>query len=187
MRNFGNAHRNNILGARHSISAAWSDFRALPLTLAASVLLLTIAPPNVTASLPDHASGVILLKAKAGVPHATVQETLKSHGAQSAGGIPALGVIRARVPEERLETVLNALQHNPNLEFAEIDRILAPALTPNDTYFSLEWHLPKIQAPQAWDVTTGATNVGDCRLGFRGRQLPPRPLEPNGRRLESHR
>ncbi len=29
------------------------------------------------------------------------------------------------------------------------------ALTPNDPYFSFQWNMPLIQAPQAWDVSTG--------------------------------
>src|SRR5262249_17298102 len=28
-----------------------------------------------------------------------------------------------------------------------------------DTYYPNEWHLPIIQAPQAWDITTGSTNI----------------------------
>src|SRR5207245_1364569 len=51
------------------------------------------------------------------------------------------------------------LSNNPNIEFAQPDFIYAAALVPNDTYYSMAWHLPKIQAPQAWDITTGTTNV----------------------------
>jgi subtilisin family serine protease len=31
--------------------------------------------------------------------------------------------------------------------------------TPNDPYFSYQWNFPAVQAPQAWDVTTGAGAV----------------------------
>jgi len=33
------------------------------------------------------------------------------------------------------------------------------ALTPNDTFFLDQWYLQKIQAPQAWDMTTGSKDV----------------------------
>jgi subtilisin family serine protease len=30
---------------------------------------------------------------------------------------------------------------------------------PTDPYYGYEWHLPKINAPSAWDVTTGTSAV----------------------------
>ncbi len=33
------------------------------------------------------------------------------------------------------------------------------ALTPNDTFFSDQWYLQKIQAPRAWDMTIGSKDV----------------------------
>jgi choline kinase len=32
-------------------------------------------------------------------------------------------------------------------------------VTPNDTYYSYQWDLPKIGAASAWDVTTGSADV----------------------------
>ncbi len=32
-------------------------------------------------------------------------------------------------------------------------------LTPNDTFYSSQWHLPKVQAPAAWDNTMGDSEV----------------------------
>ncbi|MBL8765103.1 MAG: S8 family serine peptidase [Phycisphaerae bacterium] len=60
------------------------------------------------------------------------------------------------------------------VEFAEVDFILRADLTPNDTYYSLEWGLNNtgqtvagdpgtnncdIDAPAAWDLTTGSSAV----------------------------
>ena len=45
------------------------------------------------------------------------------------------------------------------IEFAEDDVALAPSTIPNDTYYSYEWHLPKIDAPSAWDLTSGSGSV----------------------------
>jgi subtilisin family serine protease len=30
---------------------------------------------------------------------------------------------------------------------------------PNDQFYYLQWHLPKIQAPQAWDIETGDSSI----------------------------
>ncbi|PYJ03079.1 MAG: peptidase S8, partial [Verrucomicrobia bacterium] len=54
---------------------------------------------------------------------------------------------------------MDALNHNPNIEFAEPDTLFPPATVPNDTYYSLEWHLPKIGAPSAWNTTVGGNNI----------------------------
>jgi thermitase len=40
--------------------------------------------------------------------------------------------------------------------FAELDCIATPAFTPNDPYFGSAWHLPKIGAPAAWDLSIGS-------------------------------
>jgi subtilisin family serine protease len=41
----------------------------------------------------------------------------------------------------------------------EPDLIVYPARIPNDPLYSQQYHLPQIKAPQAWDVTTGATDI----------------------------
>jgi serine protease len=44
----------------------------------------------------------------------------------------------------------------PNFYAYANDEPLAPAaLTPNDPYFNLQWNMPLIQAPQAWDTSNG--------------------------------
>jgi len=42
---------------------------------------------------------------------------------------------------------------------AETNDIFGPALLPNDPQYASQWHLPRINAPQAWDVTQGAPRV----------------------------
>jgi serine protease len=49
---------------------------------------------------------------------------------------------------------------DPNVEYAEPDRIMRRTLTPNDTRYSEQWHYFEsaggINAPTAWDKSTGA-------------------------------
>ena len=50
----------------------------------------------------------------------------------------------------------------PEVEYAEPDEILFPALTPNDTFYSNQWDLfgtNGINAPAAWDITTGSSSI----------------------------
>jgi thermitase len=45
------------------------------------------------------------------------------------------------------------------VEYAEPNYIIRAVLTPNDPYFSSQWGLTKIGAPQAWEVTTGSSDL----------------------------
>jgi len=134
------------------------------LLLATSFLAGAKPPPasaNRPATLlpPNHVPGSILLQPKAGVPEELLQALVAGHGARQVDAIHQINVRLLHVPDTALPTALAALQHNANIQFAEPDCIVEPALTPNDTYYSLEWHLPKIQAPEAWDITTGSASV----------------------------
>ncbi|MBN1218655.1 MAG: S8 family serine peptidase [Anaerolineae bacterium] len=62
------------------------------------------------------------------------------------------------------EQAAAAMAQDPSVEYAEPNYIagitgrsvyLPAPLTPNDPYFSYQWHLQDIQAPAAWDRATG--------------------------------
>jgi subtilisin family serine protease len=110
-------------------------------------------------ALPNHVPEQILVKPKWNVAETEVQALFGSHGAAQVDAIPTINLRLLHVPEARLEIVLAALQKHSSIAFAELNSIYEPALVPNDTYYSFAWHLPKIQAPQAWDITTGSSNV----------------------------
>jgi len=103
----------------------------------------------------------ILIQPKPQLTEQALQTLMSVHGAKQVDSIRQINVRVLRVPAANRDKVLEALSHNPNIEFAEPDYIVAHDAVPNDPYFSngSEWHLPKIQAPQAWDVTTGRSSV----------------------------
>ncbi len=47
------------------------------------------------------------------------------------------------------------ISQRPDVEYAEPDIIDRAQATPSDTRYPDQWHLPKINAPGAWDVETG--------------------------------
>ncbi|MDX9910573.1 MAG: S8 family serine peptidase [Phycisphaerales bacterium] len=64
------------------------------------------------------------------------------------------------VPLGRTETDLaREILAIGGLEYVEPDWIVYPALTPNDPLYGQQWHLPKINAPAAWDTTIGAPGI----------------------------
>ncbi len=58
-----------------------------------------------------------------------------------------------------VEHAVAALAADPSVEYAEPDYVARAARTPNDPEYATQWALPKINAPAAWDVTTGAPTV----------------------------
>lgn len=67
-------------------------------------------------------------------------------------------------PANNPQDVANLLAQDPTVEYAEPNYIagitgrpvyIPVPLTPNDPYFKYQWHLQAIQAPAAWDRSTG--------------------------------
>jgi serine protease len=55
--------------------------------------------------------------------------------------------------------VAKALQSTGAVEYAEPHYIRYVDFAPNDTYYGKQWHLSKIKADSAWDVTKGDSSV----------------------------
>jgi len=51
---------------------------------------------------------------------------------------------------------IKELNQHADVEYAEPNYIYKPLLVPNDEFYSLQWHYPTINLPQAWDITTGS-------------------------------
>ncbi len=61
------------------------------------------------------------------------------------------------------ESFMRLIAADPNVEYIEIDELLQPILTPNDTRYGEQWNYFEatggINAPAAWDVSTGTGTV----------------------------
>lgn len=131
--------------------------------------------------------GEILVKFRQGFPAIGIQSALAMHDVRILGEIRGLGVIRLAVPIGEELRIIEDLRRNPLVEYAEPDYIAhgaagqelvllaagrdsrpvqgsqvvlcGSAVAPNDEYYSYQWNLPKIEAPQAWDITIGGDVV----------------------------
>ena len=68
----------------------------------------------------------------------------------------------ARMPAVSVEAIARKLAALPNVEYAEPDYVMRPTLTPDDPSYSAQWHYFEafgVNAPTAWDITTGSTSV----------------------------
>ncbi len=101
----------------------------------------------------------LLVKPKAAMSEAALHALLAAGGGREHDTIPALNVRVIRVPAVAAEKLLQALQRNADVEYAEPDPVAQALGTSNDPYFASQWHLAKIEAPAAWDSTTGSSGV----------------------------
>ena len=128
------------------------------LILGATLLAAPLAVSAQSVNSP-HVAGELLVRAKAQLSDAQLEETYKGHGAQKLKKLSHVNVHHVRVPEKALEKVEAALRNNPNIEFVERNLIGQAAFVPNDPGYPAQWHLPRISAPGGWDITTGSPSV----------------------------
>ena len=134
------------------IPLAWQGFFRF-----AQVTLFLLLCTTGAAAESRSVAGQILVKPRAGLAEADFAARLAGHGATHRQTLRHLNVRVINVAESRTEAVLAALQSDPDIEFAERDYMARVAFVPNDPLVVSgdEWHVQKIQAPQAWDITVG--------------------------------
>ena len=81
-----------------------------------------------------------------------------SESATTVIRLPQLGAQVVRV-DGSVQSAISAFEANPAVAYAEPNRIYHAEAVPNDSRYSQTYGLPRIQAPQAWDVTTGSAGV----------------------------
>jgi subtilisin family serine protease len=80
-------------------------------------------------------------------------------GGRVASKLDQIGVHVVRVPAEKWAKLKDKLSKNPKYDYVEEDAQGMGLWTPNDPSYGSQWHLAKIAAPAAWDVTTGSNTV----------------------------
>lgn len=137
-----------------------------------SLIFLAIISPLVTLSANiepnDENNGKIkfvprqiLIKFHEGVSEDKKMKILKETRSRIKDEIPKIGVKIIELPNEADErALLNVFKSKKEIKFAEFDQIVGiESIIPNDPWYGNQWHLPKIQAPQAWNYTTGSQNI----------------------------
>ena len=108
----------------------------------------------------EFAPGQILVKFKPGTPMSAMAQIHRQNGSRFLDEIPQIGV--QKVTARRGWELAQARKYaaNPNVEFAEPDYFVEPALSPNDPCFPLaQTQLQSLGAKQAWDITVGDPSV----------------------------
>jgi thermitase len=145
--------RSTTCGRRRAI------WRAL---LSAAVLCAVVALGGgaAPAAAQTPAAGEVLVKFVPAAPESERREAHRNANTEVVRTIAPIDVEGVRVrPGTTVEQAIAAYRARPDVIYAERNGVMRAALIPNDPSYGSQWGLPKIQAPAAWDVTTGATGV----------------------------
>jgi thermitase len=133
---------------------------AAVMLLASSFPTFALAAP---AGYPSPFSGFspdqILVKFN---PDVTLPEAAQIHrqlGGQVKETITEIGVQVVSVPKGQAKEKAKAYGSNSRVAYAEPDFVAETAGAPDDQYLDLQWALTKVDASQAWDVTTGSPGI----------------------------
>jgi subtilisin family serine protease len=104
----------------------------------------------------DYAPGVVLVGFRD-----TISATEQQAGLDVIAAIPGIDVAAVRVPAGQELVALETLQGDHRVAFAELDYAVhaTGVITPNDPGWANQWGPAKIEAPVAWSVVTGTSDI----------------------------
>jgi subtilisin family serine protease len=109
----------------------------------------------------DAASDLINVKLKSNFTEIDLKTLLTGKGLsiETPPDFQKIARIRIDRKSRSITDLITELQASGMFEFVEPDFIIKASVTPNDTYYSNQYALPKINAPGAWDITTGDEGI----------------------------
>ena len=129
-------------------------------------------------SRPEYVPGEVLIKYKSSVSASSIEGSQSRLGTSTIKEFKYIGVRHVKLPADlSVEDALEIYKNDPEVAYAEPNYYrYATATTPDDTYFEkrLLWGLNNtgqsvngtsgiadadIDAPEAWDIATGSSNV----------------------------
>src|SRR5436189_2376783 len=129
-------------------------FRSLGSALATGVLLL-LSPGGVPAS--PAATRIVVGYTAEG--YSSAPELERELGAEVIGRIGALRADVLRLDGGEHDGALALLRSDPRVRYAEVDGIVRASRVPNDEFLPTQWSVTKTHAEQAWDLSTGSSQV----------------------------
>lgn len=122
-----------------------------------------------TSSEPEFAEGEILVKPEDGAPGNRLGEINRANNAQVEERLPEVGITVVDLPRDLpVQAAVSRYENAPGIEYAEPNFKLQPSATkPNDPRYDEQYSLNNtgqngaqrdadIDAPEAWDITTGS-------------------------------
>jgi hypothetical protein len=153
--------------------------RRIPILLAVLAGVLALGGPVSQAApakrpTPQTVPGELLVGFRSDVSAADQQKILKAAGADEKTSFKKIHGSLAHVASGDVDAAIAKLQQDPRVRYAEPNYVITIAALPNDPAFGNTWGLNNtgqtingspgtpdadIDAPEAWNVTTGSSNV----------------------------
>lgn len=101
----------------------------------------------------------IIVKFKTGVSFPEIEKLNERLGSGISQKLLFDQTFTVKIPQKQQERFLRLFSHSPLVEYTEPDYKVEAFKIPNDPDFGKQWALPKIEAPQGWDLTSGIPMV----------------------------
>lgn len=145
-----------LAARRRAVRSRRSCAQGIVATLTLALATLVVSGTAQAQPPTQWVDGELLIGFRAGVGPAGRFKLYRDHGATFVEDIGQnTRVVRIRVPAQALDALQRRLERRPEVKFVEKNFVLEPAFSPTDPQFLAQWHLPQIQAPDAWDTTQG--------------------------------
>jgi subtilisin family serine protease len=107
-----------------------------------------------------YRDGELLVKFRAGIMRTSraVHQETGARVVRSFSAVPNLEHVRLQEGLSVRDAVIRYM-NDPNVEYAEPNYIKHVTVLPNDAFFSQQYALPIMSAGQAWDISTGSSDV----------------------------
>jgi thermitase len=134
---------------------------AIILTLLFSLVIILpkFNPTDDVIAAPPSDRKRALVKFSIFTPGFARRSIIQGQGAQIEESTRVPNTVVIKVPEDKADKVLNALNRNIFVDYAEEDFVAEKAETPNDPLFTDQWGLNIIGAEEGWNVERGSANV----------------------------
>jgi subtilisin family serine protease len=129
---------------------------ALALATAAMAAASAIAPAVSSSRAPEFVPGELVVRFKPAVGDRVRALAVREQNAERNDRLAISGteVVRLRAGES-VTAAAEAFERRPEVLYAEPNWVYSAAAIPNDIRFGELWGLDRIEAPGAWDLTTG--------------------------------
>ncbi len=118
----------------------------------------------------EYADGEVIVKFKSGITAETINRIYTELGASEIYTSPRAGFKRIAISSlSNVDEAVEQFRARADVEYAEPNYILRAFMTPNDPYYTYQWHMPKINAEPAWDLSTGTgivVAIIDCGVAY---------------------
>jgi len=124
---------------------------------ALTVCLVLLLSPGGGSASPAGGTRIVVGYTAEGYSSAPTLE--RELGAEVIGRIGALRADVLRLDGGEPDAVLALLRGDPRVRYAELDGIVRASRVPNDEFLPTQWSATKTHAEQAWDLSTGSSQV----------------------------